>query len=221
MPRGRGDRTAVTDRPTTGGTARGSPPPLPGLFGPDARPAPSPTSPYVSRLSTSRWRACPWYAQSQWPPCSSRRSSPRWWCWSWLAFRSPGRDGRTSTEARRRTDCSNEQAVAHGRTLLRHPPSSPPPLRRRRPTYSAHSGSTRAYSEPTPAQKPRVDVPRAPMSVAPGPEKPIPAALGRSPARAQGRATPRHGCFLFLLTGSAEITNADITRNRPFRCCRS
>ena len=52
------------------------------------------------------------------------------------------------------------------------------------------------YSEPTPAEKPRVDVTRAPMSVAPVP-KPVPSSDHNIPGDTPGQQPRRHGCFGF------------------------
>jgi hypothetical protein len=52
------------------------------------------------------------------------------------------------------------------------------------------------YSEPTPAEKPRVDVTRAPMSVAPVP-KPVPGSDHNIPGDTPGQQPRRHGCFGF------------------------
>jgi hypothetical protein len=79
------------------------------------------------------------------------------------------------------------------------PPSPPPPPPPAARTYSpAQRQYSPRYSEPTEAQKPRVDVTRAPMSVAPVP-KPVPGSdsntPGDTPNRDSGRR--RRGCFGF------------------------
>jgi hypothetical protein len=78
------------------------------------------------------------------------------------------------------------------------PPPLPPPQPEAQPTYSAPQRQySPRYSESTPAQKPRVDVTRAPMSVAPVP-RPVPGSDSNTPGDAPDRDHPRRrGCFGF------------------------
>ncbi len=80
------------------------------------------------------------------------------------------------------------------------PPPLPPPPPPPPPAGSTYSPPQRQYqprySEPTPAQKPRVDVTRAPMSVAPVP-KPVPGSDSNTPGDAPGEKPRRRGCFGF------------------------
>ncbi|WNG90847.1 hypothetical protein [Mycobacterium sp. ITM-2016-00318] len=77
------------------------------------------------------------------------------------------------------------------------PPPPPPPPRPAEPTYSAPQRQYQPrYSEPSPAAKPRVDVTRAPMSVAPVP-KPVPGSDSNTPGDAPGEKPRRRGCFGF------------------------
>jgi len=75
------------------------------------------------------------------------------------------------------------------------PPPPPPPAAPAGPMDSAPQQQywEPRYSQPTPAQKPRVDVTRAPMSVAPVP-KPIPGSDSSTPGDGGDR---RRGCFGF------------------------
>ncbi|MGZ6779967.1 MAG: hypothetical protein ACXVGO_13320, partial [Mycobacterium sp.] len=77
------------------------------------------------------------------------------------------------------------------------PPPPPPPQAERTYSPSQRQYSPR-YSEPTPQQKPRVDVTRAPMSVAPVP-RPVPGSGSNTPGDAPDRdsGVRRRGCFGF------------------------
>jgi hypothetical protein len=76
------------------------------------------------------------------------------------------------------------------------PPPAPPPQAERTYSPSQRQYSPR-YSEPTQDQKPRIDVTRAPMSVAPVP-KPVPGSRSNTPGDAPDRDSGRRrGCFGF------------------------
>jgi hypothetical protein len=124
-------------------------------------------------------------------------------CGGWLVFRSSA----TSVEQSRTESPTSAPPVsskappaavsAHTPPPAPAPPPPPPPPAAQ-PTYSAPQRQySPRYSEPTPAQKPRVDVTRAPMSVAPVP-KPVPGSdsntPGDTPKDSGGR---RRGCFGF------------------------
>ncbi|WP_133119055.1 hypothetical protein [Mycolicibacterium agri] len=100
---------------------------------------------------------------------------------SWLMFRSP------STSAERST--------------IEAPTSAPPAPSKPAPTAASASKpapqrqySEPRYSRPSPTSKPRVDVTRAPMSVAPVP-KPVPGSKSSTPGDTPGGR--RRGCFGF------------------------
>ncbi|WP_164478609.1 hypothetical protein [Mycolicibacterium stellerae] len=115
-------------------------------------------------------------------------------CAGWLVFRSPDTTAEESTEAP--TSAPSASSTAASTTASRPrpipaPPPPPPPPPPPEPTYSAPQRQySPRYSEPTPAQKPRIDVTRAPMSVAPVP-RPVPGSDSGSP----GEQPRRRGCF--------------------------
>jgi hypothetical protein len=125
-------------------------------------------------------------------------------CAGWLAFRSPESTAEQSTEAPTSAPQPPSTATPTAASAPRPapppppPPAPPPPPPPAEPTYSAPQRQySPRYSEPTPAQKPRVDVTRAPMSVAPGATKPIPGSDSAVPGNSPGEQPRRRGCFGF------------------------
>jgi hypothetical protein len=125
-------------------------------------------------------------------------------CGGWLVFRSSA----TTVEQSRTESPTSAPPVsskappaavsAHTPPPAPAPPP-PPPSPAAQPTYSAPQRQySPRYSEPTPAQKPRVDVTRAPMSVAPVP-KPVPGSDSNTPGDApkDSGGGRRRGCFGF------------------------
>jgi hypothetical protein len=80
------------------------------------------------------------------------------------------------------------------------PPPPPPPAPPPPPDEPVYSGPQQHYSpqhsESTPAEKPRIDVTRTPMSVAPVP-KPVLGSDHNIPSDTPGQQPRRHGCFGF------------------------
>jgi hypothetical protein len=121
----------------------------------------------------------------------------------WLVFRSPGttaQESQTNTPTSAAPSPSNAAptVLSAPRPIPKPaPPPPPPPPPPAEPTYSAPQRQYQPrYSEPTPAQKPRIDVTRAPMSVAPMP-KPVPGSDSATPGDAPGDKPRRRGCFGF------------------------
>jgi hypothetical protein len=121
----------------------------------------------------------------------------------WLVFRSPGTvaeqsSNEVSTSAPAAPSKAAPTAVSAPKPTPAAPqPPPPPPPPPPEPTYSAPQRQYQPrYSEPSPAQKPRVDVTRAPMSVAPEP-KPVPGSNSGTPGDAPGEKPRRRGCFGF------------------------
>lgn len=119
----------------------------------------------------------------------------------WLVFRSTSATAEQSTEAPASAPPAPTKAqptaVNAPRPSPAPPPPPPPPPPSAEPTYSAPQRQySPRYSEPTPAEKPRVDVTRAPMSVAPVP-RPVPGSDSSIPGNAPGEQSRRRGCFGF------------------------
>jgi hypothetical protein len=124
-------------------------------------------------------------------------------CGGWLAFRSPESTADQTTEAPTSAPPAPSTAPPTAASAPRPaplpllPPPPPPPPPPADPTYSAPQRQySPRYSEPTPTQKPRIDVTRAPMSVAPVP-KPVPGSDSATPGDAPGEKPRRRGCFGF------------------------
>jgi hypothetical protein len=123
----------------------------------------------------------------------------------WLIFRSPGTAAEQSSpeappSAPPAPSTAAPTAVSAPLPKPAPPPPPPPPPPAPpapEPTYSAPQRQYQPrYSEPSPTQKPRVDVTRAPMSVAPVP-KPVPGSDSSTPGDAPGEKPRRRGCFGF------------------------
>lgn len=122
----------------------------------------------------------------------------------WLVLRSPGTTTeQSSTEASTSAPPAPSKAVPTAVSAPKPKPAAPPPPPPRppppppEPTYSAPQRQYQPrYTEPTPVQKPRIDVTRAPMSVAPVP-KPVPGSHSNTPGDAPGEKPRRRGCFGF------------------------
>ena len=124
-------------------------------------------------------------------------------CGGWFVLRSPGTAAeQSSTEAPTSAPPAPSKAAptavsAPNPRPKPAPPPPPPPPPPAEPTYSAPQRQYQPrYSEPTQAEKPRVDVTRAPMSVAPVP-KPVPGSDSNTPGDAPGEKPRRRGCFGF------------------------
>lgn len=125
-------------------------------------------------------------------------------CGGWFVLRSPSTAAeRSSTGAPTSAPPAPTKAAPTAVSAPRPepkpppPPSPPPPPRPAEPTYSApQSPYQPRYTQPAPAEKPRVDVTRAPMSVAPVP-KPVPGSDSNTPGDAPGEKPRRRGCFGF------------------------
>jgi hypothetical protein len=126
-------------------------------------------------------------------------------CGGWLLVRDPAvAVKQSSTESPRSAAPVPSKAPPVAVSALKPPPAPapppppPPPPPAAQPTYSAPQRQySPRYSESTPAQKPRVDVTRAPMSVAPVP-RPVPGSDSNTPGDAPDRDHPRRrGCFGF------------------------
>jgi hypothetical protein len=126
-------------------------------------------------------------------------------CGGWLVLRSPSTTAEQPTEAAPTSaPPAPSTAAPTAMSAPAPPPAPPPPLPPppppppAEPAYSAPQRQySPRYSDPTPAQKPRVDVTRAPMSVAPGPTKPIQGSDSAVPGNAPGEQPRRRGCFGF------------------------
>jgi hypothetical protein len=126
-------------------------------------------------------------------------------CAGWLVLRSPSTTAEQST-VEATTSAPATPTTAQPSAVSAPPPSPappapppppPPPPPPAEPTYSAPQSEYQpTYSEPAPAAKPRVDVTRAPMSVAPVP-KPVPGSDSNTPGDAPGEKPRRRGCFGF------------------------
>ncbi len=128
-------------------------------------------------------------------------------CGGWLVLRSPSTTAGQSTNEAPSTGAPPAPTKAQPTAVSAPqpppppapppPPPLPPPPQTDEPVYSAPQ---RQYSEPRrsappPAEKPRTDVTRAPISVAPDP-KPVPGSDSSTPG--DGRDAPRRrGCFGF------------------------
>ncbi len=125
-------------------------------------------------------------------------------CGGWFVLRSPSTAAeQSSTEAPTSAPPAPSKAsptavsAPNPRPRPAPPPPPPPPPPPAEPTYSAPQRQYQPrYSEPSPAEKPRVDVTRAPMSVAPVP-KPVPGSDSNTPGDAPGEKPRRRGCFGF------------------------
>ncbi|MDX1883802.1 hypothetical protein [Mycolicibacterium sp. 120270] len=126
-------------------------------------------------------------------------------CGGWLVFRSPSttaEESQTNPPTGASPTPSNTPPTPASAAKPKPkppapPPPPPPPPPSAGPTYSAPQRQYQPwYSEPTTAQKPRVDVTRAPMSVAPVP-KPVPGSDSSTPGDAPGEKPRRRGCFGF------------------------
>ena len=123
-------------------------------------------------------------------------------CGGWLVFRSPNTNAEQSNEAPTSAPPAPSKAAPTAVSAPKPPPAPPPPPPpppppSAEPTYSAPQRQySPRYSEPTTAEKPRVDVTRAPMSVAPVP-KPVPGSDSSIPGNAPGKEPRRRGCFGF------------------------
>jgi hypothetical protein len=125
-------------------------------------------------------------------------------CGGWLLVRDPAvAVEQSSTESPRSAPPVPSKAPQVAVSALKPPPAPappplPPPPLAAPPTYSAPQRQySPRYSESTPAQKPRVDVTRAPISVAPVP-RPVPGSDSNTPGDAHDRDHPRRrGCFGF------------------------
>ena len=139
-----------------------------------------------SRLRRVRRRAAG-IARSRRPACLSRQSSPPWCAAVGWLFRSPGTTAEESN--------ADERRPVHRRHRARRRPQRSALRNRRRPAtptaspaavgrahlFRALSGSTRRVTARRhQQQKPRVDVTRAPMSVAPVP-RPVPGSDSNTP----------------------------------------
>ena len=122
-------------------------------------------------------------------------------CVGWLLFRSPGTTAEESnadeaTSAPPSPSTAAPTAVSAPKPPPSPPPPPPPPAAQ--PTYSAPQWQySPSYGSPNQQRKPRVDVTRAPMSVAPVP-RPVPGSDSNTPGDAPERDKPRRrGCFGF------------------------
>lgn len=207
-----GGNDLVADQPGEGGADEPSPEPADSHEWHAMPPAPPmraqaiPEAGYVPPpldFAVTRYRGQPWYRTKPAAAVLVAAVVVALAGGGWLLFRSPAAAvERTSTEAPTGAALTSSMAAPTAVSAakpsprpLPPPPPSPPPDS----TYSppARQYSPR-YSEPTTAQKPRVDVTRAPMSVAPVP-KPVLGSdsntPGDAPHRDNGRR--RRGCFGF------------------------
>lgn len=121
----------------------------------------------------------------------------------WLVLRSPTTTAEQSTiqaptSAPPAPSTAQPTAVSAPRQSPVPPPPPPLPPPPPPPTNSApqRQYSEPRYSAPSPTQKPRIDVTRAPMSVAPVP-KPVPGSNSSTPGDAPDGGGRRRGCFGF------------------------
>jgi hypothetical protein len=182
------------------------PPPAPAPVRPPLRARPVADGGYVQpALDFAATDSAPWYRTKPAAAVLVAAFIAAVVCGGWLVFRSP------STTAEQPTEAAPTSAPPAPSTAVPTamsapapppvPPPPPPPPAPPPPAEPAYSAPQRQYSprysEPTPAQKPRVDVTRAPMSVAPGPTKPIQGSDSAVPGNAPGEQPRRRGCFGF------------------------
>ena len=124
-------------------------------------------------------------------------------CGGWLVFRGPTTGVEQSsieapTSAPPAPTKAQPTAMSAPKPQPAPPPPPPPPPPPAESTYSApqRQYSEPGYRSPEPAEKPKVDVTRAPMSVAPVP-RPVEGSDSNTPGDAPGEKPRRRGCFGF------------------------
>lgn len=124
-------------------------------------------------------------------------------CGGWLVFGSPTTTAERSTvQAPTSAPPAPSKAAPTAASAPNPPPAPPPPPPPPPPPSPAPSYTPPQrqyqprYTEPSPARKPRIDVTRAPMSVAPVP-KPVPGSDSNTPGDASREKPRRRGCFGF------------------------
>lgn len=116
-------------------------------------------------------------------------------CGGWLVFRSPSTTAEQSNvDAPASAPPAPTKQQPTAMSAPQRPPPPPPPPPPEEPAYTApqRQYSEPRYSAPEPAEKPRVDVTRAPMSVAPSPRQ-----VEGSDSSTPGDKPRRRGCFGF------------------------
>ena len=180
------------------------PPPPPAPVRPPLRAHPVADGAYVQpALDFAVTESAPWYRTKPAAAALVAAIIAAVVCGGWLAFRSPSTTAEQSTEAPTSAPPAPSKAAPTASSAPQPspappPPPPPPPPPSAEPTYSAPQRQywEPRYSAPTPAQKPRVDVTRAPMSVAPVP-KPVPGSDSAIPGNSPGEQPRRRGCFGF------------------------
>ena len=194
------------DTPSGWDTPEVVPPPAPAHVRPTLRARPAAEGAYVQpALDFTVTGSQPWYRTKPAAVVLVAAVIAAVVCGGWLAFRSPDSTAEQSTEAPTSAPPESSTAAPTAASAPNPapappppPPAPPPPPPPAEPTYSAPQRQySPRYTEPTPAQKPRVDVTRAPMSVAPVP-KPVPGSDSAIPGNAPpGEKPRRRGCFGF------------------------
>jgi hypothetical protein len=150
------------------------------------------------------WRPRPWYLTKPAAAAAAAAVIAAFVAGGWLMFRSPSTSAEQSTiEAPTSAPPAPTKPAPTAVSASKpappppappHPPPPPPP----EPTKSVpqRQYSEPRYSPPSPTSKPRVDVTRAPMSVAPVP-KPVPGSNSSTPGDAPDKGGRRRGCFGF------------------------
>ena len=180
----------------------GSPPP-----GPPLRARPIPEAGYLPPtldFAMAAYRGQPWYRTKPAAGVLVAAGVVALASGGWLLLRSPAAAvEQSSTEAPTSAAPVPSKASPTAVSAAKPPPAPlPPPAPPPPPAERTYSPPQRQYSprysDPTPAQKPRIDVTRAPMSVAPVP-KPVPNSGSNTPGDAPDRDSGRrrHGCFGF------------------------
>lgn len=193
---------AVTEPPDDYGwdTPEEAPQPAPVPERPPLRARPVADGTYVQpSLDFAATEAAPWYRTKPAAAVLVAAIIAAVVCGGWLAFRAPSTTADQSTDAPTSAPPAPKTAAPTAVSAPRPSPAPPPPPPpSAEPTYSApqRQYSEPRYSAPTPAQKPRVDVTRAPMSVAPVP-KPVPGSDSSIPGNSPGEQPRRRGCFGF------------------------
>ena len=184
-------------------TPEDAPPPAPAPDRPPLRARPVTDGGYVQpALDFAATESAPWYRTKPAAAVLVAAIIAAVVCGGWLAFRSPSTTAEQSTEAPTSAPPAPSKAAPATTSAPRPspapPPPPPPPPPSAEPTYSAPQQQywEPRYSAPTPAEKPRVDVTRAPMSVAPVP-KPVPGSDSAIPGNSPGEQPRRRGCFGF------------------------
>ena len=183
------------------GTPEEVPPPVPVSERPPLRARPVAAGAYVQpSLDFAVTESAPWYRTKPAAAVLVAAIISAVLCGGWLALRSPSTTAEQSTDAPTTTAPpapSNAARTAVSAPVPPPAPPPPPPPPSAEPTYSAPQRQySPRYSEPTSASKPRVDVTRAPMSVAPVP-KPVPGSDSAIPGNSPSEQPRRRGCFGF------------------------